>query len=305
MNRPKVLVLHSLPALQFAPFFVAICLRLFDKAGIDVETIFDERRERSIEMLTNGQAVCFVSGPLRTFALAGRNIKPLMASIAVVNHRCPFYLIGRGEGDRRELETLRGSRIIRRRTAPPVNLLMQHLFKMSGIGEEAVAWLDAPDGMSEPEALLRGVGDFALMAEPEVEEFVSSSRGHVALNLPDEFGPLQFATVLASKAFFDEEPDVAVAFVGCVQEAKKWMYRVSASEIADALSEFARDIPHETLVGAIRRGQADRLWVGELAMARWHYECLREIYIGEDPRLKPVNYSDGVDNRAARAAALA
>lgn len=301
MSGPKVRVIHSLPPLQFAPLFVALGLRLFHKSGVDVETIYDARREKAAGMLSEGETVCYVSGPLRTFSLAGRNIKPLMTSIAVVNHRCPFYLVGRGEGERREPEALRGCRIIRRRSAPPANLLLQRLCELAGLEGEAIIWVDTEDGMSEPDALMRGLGDFALMGEPEVEEIVASARGHIALSLPAEFGPLQFATILASRTFVDEEPGVAAALVGGVQEAKGWMCRAPAGEVADALGEFTPDVPREILVGAIRRGQTDRLWEGEPAMARWHYECLREIYTGKDPNLRPVEYSEGVDNRAARA----
>jgi ABC-type nitrate/sulfonate/bicarbonate transport system substrate-binding protein len=292
-------VLHSLPPLQFAPFFVAAGRGLFDRAGIEIETIYDAARQRSVELLRNGEIDCFLSGPLRTFDLAGKGVEPIMASIAVLNDRCPFYLIGSGPGDRRPLETLRGKRIILRRAAPPVKLLMYRLLRLAGIAPESIAWVNAREGQTELEALREGAGDFALLAEPEVEAVIAGGRGHIAVNLPQEFGPLQFASIVAPHGFIDRKPVLARALIGAVQEAKDWMSRAPAADVAGALAQVMPDTPAVHLTGAVARGQRDGMWAGGPALSRWHYEILRDAYTGEDSSLKPVSFSEGVDNRVA------
>jgi ABC-type nitrate/sulfonate/bicarbonate transport system substrate-binding protein len=64
MMKRTLRVLHSLPALQFAPFFVAAGLKLFEKEGVDVEMIFDGKRERSADLVQQRAVDCFLSGPL-------------------------------------------------------------------------------------------------------------------------------------------------------------------------------------------------------------------------------------------------
>lgn len=254
---------------------------------------------RSVELLRRGEVDCFLSGPLRTFDLAGKGVDPILASIVVVNHRCPFYLVGLGAGPKQPLEALPGCRIIVRRAAPPIRLLLRHLVRLAGIDVESITWVNATEGQTELEALTQGAGDYALLAEPEVEAVISSSRGHIAMNLPQEFGPLHFASVVAPRAFVDAKRELATLIVGSVQQAKEWMCRASSDKVAEALGDFTNEIPREELVGAIARGQRDGLWGGGPAMSRWHYEILRDAYTGEDPRLESVPFSAGVDNRIA------
>lgn len=292
-------VLHSLPPLQFAPFFVAAGRGLFERAGVEVSAIYDAGRDRAVDLVKNGEIDCFLSGPLRTFDLAGKGVEPIMASIAVLNDRCPFYLIGAGAGVQLPLEALQGKRIILRRAAPPVKLLMYRLVRLAGIDLDSIDWVSAREGQSELDALSEGLGDYALLAEPEVEAVLSSGRGHIALNLPQEFGPLQFAAVVAPRGFIDRKPRLARILVGAVQEAKLWMTRAPAAEVAQALAPFMPDTSPAQTAGSVARGQRDGMWAGGPALSRWHYEVLRDAYTGEDPQLKPVPFSDGVDNRIA------
>jgi hypothetical protein len=215
----------------------------------------------------------------------------------VLNHRCPFYIVGLGSGGREPLEALSGRRVIAHRAAPPVKLLLRRLARVGGI--ENILWVDAPDGQTELEALSQGLGDYALLAEPEVEAVLSTSRGYIAVSLPEELGPLDYASVIAPLGFNDEQPDLARVIVASVQAAKEWMCRESADSVADALREFTSKIPRSDLVGSLERGQRNGIWAGGPAMARWHYECLQDAYTGEDPALQRVPFSKGVDNRVA------
>lgn len=65
---------HSLPALDFAPFFVAHALGYFKDEGLTVSTVFDADRQRPIREFLAGELDCLLTGPLRTFDLEHRGI---------------------------------------------------------------------------------------------------------------------------------------------------------------------------------------------------------------------------------------
>lgn len=299
----RLRVLHSLPPLQFAPFFVATGRGIFRDAGVEIETIYDGQRAHSVELVQRGEIDCFLSGPLRTFDLAAKDVKPIMASISVLNHRVPFYLIGSGQAEPIAVEALRGRRIVLRRAAPPITLLMRRLVRMAGIDPSLVEWVLVPDGVTELEALGHGLGDYAILAEPEVEEVVSTGSGHIAINLPQVFGPMHFAAVVAPVGFIDRSPELARLLVKSVQNAKDWMTGAPAEEVADAIGVFMPETPKARIAGSVRRGQRDGMWSGGAAFSRWQFEILKDTYLGEDPHLRPVPFSDAVDNRAADALA--
>lgn len=290
---------HSLPPLDFAPFFGAIQLRLFEDVGVEVETIFDSDRQRPINMLLDGQLDVLLTGPLRTFDLEARGVKPQGASLVVLNHRVPFYLMSPEPTESLELEDLVGKRIILYGGSPPPNLLLRHLVRMAGIGMDSIHWIEGISGNDQIRALEDGTGDLAMLSQPEVETLLEGGRGHIAMSLPELFGPLNFSTVVAPRSFIDSRPEMAELVVDVVQKAKEWMISHSADEVTAAFEPVASDLPPTILRRIVARALVEQYWVGEPGISRWHYEWLKEAYCTESDRLKPVSYAAGVEDRFA------
>ncbi len=103
---------HSLPALDFAPFFVAHALGYFKDEGLTVRTVFDADRQRPIREFLAGELDCLLTGPLRTFDIEHRGIRPAVPSIVTINHKCPFYPVSRRPEAGLQLEGLQGKRVI-------------------------------------------------------------------------------------------------------------------------------------------------------------------------------------------------
>lgn len=80
-NLVTVNVGHSLPALDFAPFFVADALGYFKEEGLAVRTLFDPDREPPIQKFLADELDCLLTGPLRTFDLEYRGVRPPASSI--------------------------------------------------------------------------------------------------------------------------------------------------------------------------------------------------------------------------------
>lgn len=290
---------HSLPPLDFAPFFGATQLGLFSEAGVEVETIFDSDRQRPINMLLDGQLDILLTGPLRTFDLEARGVKPEGASLVVLNHRVPFYLMSPGPTQRLELEDLVGKRIILYGGSPPPNLLLRHLVRMAGIKMESIHWIEGISGDDQIRALEDGTGDLAMLSQPEVETLLEEGRGHIAMSLPELFGPLNFSTVVAPRSFIAARPEMAEMVVDVVQRAKEWMISHSVDELTAAFEPVASELPPRILRKIVARALAEQYWVGEPGISRWHYEWLKEAYCAESDRMKPVSFAAGVEDRYA------
>lgn len=289
---------HSLPALDFAPFFVADALGHFRDEGLSVSTFFDLDRQRPIQMLLGGQLDCLLTGPLRTFDFQNRGVRPPAPSIVVINHRCPFYLVGRTI-ESLGLEDLVGKRIILYGGSPPPNLLLKHVVRMAGVDLRSIEWMEGIAGEAQIKALENGRGDYAMLSQPETERLISEGRGHIVLSMVDLLGPLHFSTVVAPRRFVEERPTAARALVRGIQRAKDWMAAQPPSAIADTLAPRVPDLGRGLLERVLRRAQAEQYWVGRPSMARWHYEWLKEAYCTESQFFKPVPFSEGVDNRFA------
>ncbi len=290
---------HSLPALDFAPFFVANELGYFREQGFAVRTVFDSDRARPIRMFLGGELDCLLTGPLRTFDVENRGIKPAVPSIVVINHRVPFYLVGRKPEPGLQLEDLEGKRVILYGGSPPPNLLLKHLVRMAGIDLGAIHWLEGIVGDDQIRALEGGEGEYAMLTQPEVERLTMEGRGHIVLSLVDLFGPLHFSTVVSTRRFLDQHPDRARLIVRGVQRAKDWMEKQPVETLAELMAPLAPELPRNLLTAIVRRAAAEQYWVGGPSMARWHYEWLKEAYSTESKFHKPVPFDEGVDNRFA------
>lgn len=298
-DRATVKVGHSLPALDFAPFFVAYALGYFKDEGLAIETVFDSDRQRPIRQFLDGELDCLLTGPLRTFDLEHRGVRPPVPSIVTINHKCPFYLVGRRPEARLQLESLQGKRVILYGGSPPPNLLLKHLVRMAGIGLDSIHWLEGIVGDDQIRALEREEGDYAVLTQPEVERLLEEGHGHIVLSLVDLFGPLHFSTVVASRRFLDRHPSRARSIAAGVQRAKDWIARQSVETLTDVAAPLVPDMDRRLLASILRRAMADEYWVGGPSMPRWHYEWLKEAYSSESKFHKPVAFADGVDNRFA------
>lgn len=294
-----VVVGHSLPALDFAPFFVADALGYFKAEGLSVRTFFDPSREPPIQKFLHGELDCLLTGPLRTFDLEHRGVRPPVPSIVTINHKCPFYLVGRKPEVDLQLEGLQGKRIILYGGSPPPNLLLKHLVRMTDIPYESIIWLDGIVGSDQVRALENGDGDYAVLTQPEVELLLTQGRGHIVLSLIHLFGPLHFSTVVASRTFLDKHPVRARGIARGVQRAKRWLSKHSLGQVIELVAPLAPELDRAVLARIIRRAINDEYWVGSASMPRWHYEWLKEAYSMESRSHKPVPFTDGVYNKFA------
>jgi len=298
-NLSTVNVGHSLPALDFAPFFVADALGYFKEEGLAVRTLFDPDREPPIQKFLAGALDCLLTGPLRTFDLEHRGVRPPAPSIVTINHKCPFYLVSKKPEPALQLEDLQGKRVILYGGSPPPNLLLKHLVRMADIAPGSMHWLEGIVGDDQIRALDRGEGDYALLTQPEVELLLAEGRGYIALSLVEHMGPLHFSTVVASRRFLDEHPMRARGIARGVQRAKRWMAKQSSTALAELAGPSAPQLNRDLLRRIIRRALADEYWVGAAAMPRWHYEWLKRAYSTESRAHKPVAFADGVHNQFA------
>lgn len=290
---------HSLPALDFLPFFIAHALDYFKVEGVTVRTVFDSDRQRPIREFLAGEIDCLLTGPLRTFDLEHRGIRPAVPSIVTINHKCPFYLVSRRPEPNLQLEGLQGKRVILYGGSPPPNLLLKHLVRIAGIGLDSIHWVEGIVGDAQIRALENGEGDYAILTQPEVELLVQESRAHVVLSLVDLFGPLHFSTVVTSRRFLEQHPSRARAIVRGVQRAKNWMAGQSVAKLSEFAAPLAPELDRGLLMRIVQRAVVDEYWVGGPAMPRWHYEWLKEAYTTESRFHKPVPFAAGVDNRFA------
>jgi NitT/TauT family transport system substrate-binding protein len=290
---------HSLPALDFAPFFVADALGYFKDEGLVVHTLFDPHREPPIQKFLAGELDCLLTGPLRTFDIEHRGVRPAVPSIVTINHKCPFYLVGTKPEHGLQLEGLQGKRVILYGGSPPPNLLLKHLVRMTNIAPESIHWVEGIVGNDQIRALSDGVGDYALLTQPEVELLLTEGRGHIVLSLVELLGPLHFSTVVASRRFLDEHPIHARGITRGVQRAKRWMARQPIASLVDLAAPLAPQLDRGVLGRIIRRATVEEYWVGAAAMPRFHYEWLKKAYSTESSFHKPVEFTDGVYNRFA------
>lgn len=288
-----------MPALDFAPFFVADALGYFKSEKLVVRTFFHPDREPPIQRFLRGELDCLLTGPLRTFDLEYRGVRPPVPSIVTINHKCPFYLIGREPEVSLQLEGLQGKRIILYGGSPPPNLLLKHLIRMTDIPYQSITWLEGITGSDQIRALENGDGDYAVLTQPEVELLLMQGRGHIVLSFVDLFGPLHFSTVVASRSFLDKHSMAAGGIAHGVQRAKRWLSRRSVGEIVDLVAPLAPELHRPVLEKIIRRAIAEEYWVGSASMPRWHYEWLKEAYSMESSSHKRVPFTDGVCNSFA------
>jgi ABC-type nitrate/sulfonate/bicarbonate transport system substrate-binding protein len=233
----------------YTPLICTMAAGFLEKYGIDFTYGVLPPGETSASMIAGGRTDIMQSAPSTNWARMEKGETGFPLNFALINRRDGFFLVP-GSFAWKDLE---GKRILADHGSQPLTML-RYALRYNDVDLEKV------------ELVKSGDADFIHMQAPD----------RTGVSLGAATPPNAFSSLCAAREFIGT--DVCRAFTNAFAEAKDWVRRTAAEEIAATEAAHFPDIPQAALAGIIERYKAIGAWDGGPEIPRDLYEQSLDVF---------------------------
>jgi NitT/TauT family transport system substrate-binding protein len=242
----------------YTPVFVAHRLGSFREEGLDA-SLTVPAPGGTVDLLESGKADLILSGVMRSFILAERERRHLIA-IAEVNSRDGFFILSRTPVSDFRWRDLEGKRLALFGLAPTPWMCLQTALREQGADPAKIHTMPGLDVTQGVEALRSGKADFLQTGQPTAEELIEDGVAHLASPQAPIVRHVPYSSFIVTDATRRTRPDFCAAAVRALRRAFRWIAAQDGNAIADLIApEFPETRP-EILRKAVTRLKAVGIW---------------------------------------------
>jgi NitT/TauT family transport system substrate-binding protein len=278
---------------------VADRLGAFPEEGLDV-TITVPEPGGTVELLETGTADLILSGVMRSFIVAEREQRHLVA-IAEVNSRDGFSIVSRLPGEFR-WQLLEGKRLALFGLAPTPWMCLQTALREQGVDPdriEVVPGLDVAQGI---EALKSGRVDFLQTGQPTVEALIADGIGRAAMPQAPIVGHVPFSSLIVTEETRRTRPDLCGAAVRALTRGFRYIARTDGATIAQLIAPEFLEVPLPILERAVTQLKNLGVWADGPRQDRTAFARLGRMLVAGGLIERAAPYNRLVDDSFAEAA---
>lgn len=296
-----ITLIENFRAVFYAPFYAAVALRAYEREGLEVnlKTSADPLSAARFQVSSEGEVSW--SGPLRLMSTLDQDAGSGAVAFCEVVGRDPFFLVGREPNPSFRLEQLAGKRVATVSEVPTPWICLRHDLRLLGIDESKIDRV-AGDTMAENAAALRaGSVDVIQVFQPFAAQLEAEGAGHIWQAAASR-GPTSYTTFNTTRAFLEDEPQVALQMCRAMYGTQKWIAAHDGRDLAEAVAAYFPDLSKRILASALERYKALGVWNRTPMLAREGFEWLRDAALSSGRLRTRFRYEDCVDMRFAEQA---
>jgi len=258
----------------YAPFYVAMQLRLFEREGIELATTVYGSSAAASAAMARGEAEIGIGGIMRSLVAFDRGEATVPVHVARINDRDGFLLLGRSS--QFDWADLMGRRLIVFAEAPtPWSVLRAHLLEKA-IAADAIRIIDDIPLGDDAAAFRDGKADFVLTQAHVAEELLRDGDAVLLRAMAEEAGPLPYSSYYCGIEYLRDEPEALGCFLRGHARALRWMGQHSAAEIWDVIAPSFAGEDGSLLAAAVARYQVLGTWRSDSTIPRSSFARLAD-----------------------------
>jgi NitT/TauT family transport system substrate-binding protein len=284
----------------YAPLFVTNALGYFRDEGYDA-TIAVPPPGKTVDMLQDGTADLVLSGVMRTFIMADRGERPMIA-IAEVNSRDGFFIVSRTPAPSFSWKDLEGRRLALFGLAPTPWMCLMTAMREQGADPSKVQVLEKLDVEQGIEALRTGRADYLQTGQPVVEQLVRDGVAHLASAQAPIVKHVPYSSFIVTDETRTKRPELCAAAVRALTRGLAWIAANDGDAIAGRLAPAFPDVPRPVMAAAVSRLKAQGIWSDGPRQERAAFDRLGAMLVNGGLIRRAAPWDELNDDRFARQA---
>ena len=261
----------------YAPQYVAMSQKLFEKEGLTVELINGGGADKVMTSVLTDEVQIGLAGPEACIYvhLEGRLDAPKV--FAQLTNCDGSFLVGRID-EVFSWENLRGKTIIGGRKGGVPEMTLEYVMKKNGVVPQTDAVVDTSVQFNMMAgAFTGGNGDYVALFEPTATEVELAGQGYVLCSIGEESGEIPYTAYFAAPSYMTENPEIVQKFTNAIAKGQKWVQEHTDREVAQAIADQFPDTDLDVLEKVAARYRAIGAWNETPVMEEEDFSRLMDV----------------------------
>lgn len=299
----KITIAEVTHSVFYAPQYVAMSEKIFEKYDLDVEIILASGADKVMATLLSKDAEIGLMGPEASIYVYAQGRTDYGITFAQLTQKDGTFIMGREKNEDFTLEDLKGKSILGGRRGGMPLMTLEYVLKEAG--------LDAKKDDPEAEVNVRtdvafaamagsfisGEGDFTTLFEPTASELELAGKGYILASVGNYTSDVAYTCYQALKSYIDKNDEQITKFTTAIAESITWTLNHTAKEVALSIHQYFKETNIEVLTNAIQRYKDIEVWSNDPYLDKNEFEHLQNIIIASGELDKYMPYEKLVQNK--------
>ena len=282
----KINIQFTLFSAFYSPLIATMAGGFLKQQGLDYEWSVSPPGVPAVDSISDGSAHVVQSAPSQAFNAIARGESDYPLHFAQVNEMDGFFITGREADADFSWQNLEGVEVVMFGGGQP-NAMFRYACHRAGIDFNKIVAL-TPGGPADIDQAFRaGQGQYVQQQGPYPQQLADDGIGSIVAQVGAQIGPCAFSSLAASREWL--QTDMAQAFTRAYANARQYLNRTPASEIAAAEQHYFPDINAAALEQCIASYQQLGCWTPHVEITRPAFEVTLDVfeYTGGIPERYP------------------
>ena len=302
----KITLAEVTHSVFYAPQYVAMSEKIFEKHDLDVEIILASGADKVMATLLSGDAEIGLMGPEASIYVYAQGKKDYGITFAQLTQKDGTFIMGREKIEDFTLADLSGKSILGGRRGGMPLMTLEFVLKEAGLNpkkDDTSANINIRTDVAFAAmagAFISGEGDFTTLFEPTASELELAGKGYILGSVGDYTDNVAYTCYQALKSYIDENDDQIVRFTKAIAESITWTLSHTAEEVALSIHQYFKETDIKVLTNAIQRYKDIEVWSKDPYLDEEEFIHLQNIIISSGELDKYMPYEKLVQNKHVR-----
>ena len=270
----------------YTPLIVTMAGGFLKREGLVYEWSVSPPGKPATDAIVDGSAQVVQSAPSQAFNSIAAGAADYPLHFAQINEMDGFYLAGREADADFDWARLEGAEVVMFGGGQP-NAMFRYACHRAGIDYDRIVPI-TPGGPDDIDQAFRaGQGRYAQQQGPYPQQLEREGLGHIVAQVGPQIGPCAFSSLAAARDWLDS--DEALAFTRAYQDAREYLNRAPAAEIAALQQSWFPGVDPMALENCIASYQQLGCWTPHIEITAAAFDVILDIF----------EYTGDIDRRYA------
>ena len=276
----KVTVAEVAHTIFYAPMYVAIENKYFEKHGLKIDLFLANGADKVTAAVLSGDADIGFCGSEATIYVYNAKEKDYLKTFSQLTQKDGSFIVSRKKIDNFTLNDLVGKDIIGGRAAGMPEMTLEYVLKKHGINPREDVNIDTSIAFAAMSgAFLGGQGDFVTLFEPTASMIEKENKGYVVASVGQLGGIVPYTSFSARISYLENNPKIIKSFNLAIQEGIDYVHNHTDKEVALAISKQFPDTKISDIKQAVKRYRDIDSWPKTTKFSKESFEHLQDIMI--------------------------
>lgn len=299
----KLTIAEVTHSVFYAPQYVAMSEKIFERYGLDVEIILASGADKVMATLLSGDAQIGLMGPEASIYVYAQGRSDYGITFAQLTQKDGTFIMGREKIEDFTLEDLSGKSILGGRRGGMPLMTLEYVLKEAGLNpkkDDPSANINVRTDVAFAAmagSFISGEGDFTTLFEPTASELELAGKGYILASVGDYTDNVAYTCYQALKSYIDKNDEQIVNFTNAIAEAITWTLNHTAKEVALSIHQYFKETDIKVLTNSIQRYKDIDVWSRNPYLDEAEFIHLQNIIIASGELDKYMPYEKLVNNK--------